>query len=439
MNSAFHNIQELRTLSDIRSPFMRQLFAFATFHKVALFLVGGSVRDLLLNRRTTDIDFTLQSGTLTFVRMFADSIKAPFIALEENPPTARVIVSPPDNVASQFQLDFTEFRGETLTDDLRLRDLTINAMAIPLEAIMESDNPEVIDPCDGQSDLSSRLLRFPSEQVIVDDPLRMMRIFRFAAQLDFEIAGVSLEQIQNRQHLLPNVSQERIRDELLKTLNVEKSAPHLKNMCKAGLIRQVFPTVNILSDYWDMLDYFETYPIPESLDSHRDEISIYLNEEMELLAHRKSLIKLCILFQDSVKDIGNLLKLSRKSVQFMKSLVSGHQFLIDCDYTSNEIIDFLRDAVSDWRSILLFSTVIHPISYEKIHKIVDIYYNHLLPILKQGRLLTGKDLIRDFDLKEGKEIGILLKQVEKRQFYGEIRTREEAIQTVADLMRKQRV
>ncbi len=435
MNSAFHNIQELRTLSDMRSPFMHQLFEFATFHKVELFLVGGSVRDLLLNRRTTDFDFTLQSDTLTFVRMFANSIKAPFIQLEENPPTARVIVSLPDDVPSQFQLDFTQFRGETLADDLCLRDLTINAMAIPLEAIMESDNPEVIDPCDGQSDIASRLLQFPSEQVLVDDPLRMMRIFRFAAQLDFEISEVSLDHVQTHQHRLPNVSRERVRDELLKMLKVEKSAPYLQQMGKAGLLAQVFPTGDVLSGYWDMLDHFETYPLPESLDSHRDEISTFLNEEMELFANRKALIKLCVLLQDNVSEIGNLLKLSRKSVQFLKSLVTGHQFLIDCDYTRNEIIDFLRAAVSDLWGILLFSTVNHPISSERIRKVVDIYYNHLLPILKHGRLITGKDLILHFGLKEGKKIGMLLEQVEKRQFYGEIRTREEAIKFVEDLIR----
>ncbi|MYI92738.1 hypothetical protein F4083_00185, partial [Candidatus Poribacteria bacterium] len=90
----------------------------------------------------------------------------------------------------------------------------------------------------------------------------------------------------------------------------------------------------------------------------------------------------------------------------------------------------------DWRGILLFSTVIHPISSERIHKTVDIYYDHLLPIMKQGRLITGGDLIRDFELKEGKEVGMLLEQIEKRQFYGEIRTREEAIQFVEDIMRK---
>lgn len=436
MNSAFHNIQELRALSDMRSPFMHQLFEFAKIHKVALYLVGGSVRDLLLNRRTTDFDFTLQSDTLTFVRIFANSINAPFIQLEENPPTARVIVNLPEDVPSQFQIDFTQFRGETLVDDLRLRDLTINAMAIPLEAIMESDNPEVIDPCDGQSDIASRLLQFPSEQVIVDDPLRMMRIFRFAAQLDFEISEVSLEQVQTHQHRLPNVSRERMRDELLKMLKVEKSVPYLQQMGKAGLLAQIFPTGDILSGYWDMLDHFETYPLSESLDSHRDEISTFLNEEMELLAHRKSLIKLCILFQESVNDMGNLLKLSRKSVQLLKSLVSGHQILIDCDYTRNEIIDFLRAAGSNWWGILLFSTVIQPISSERLRGIVETYYNHLLPILKHGRLITGKDLKLRFGLKEGKEIGMLLEQVEKRQFYGEIRTREEAIKFVEDLMRK---
>ena len=436
MNSAFHNIQELRALSDMRSPLMHQLYEFATFHKVTLFLVGGSVRDLLLNRRTTDFDFTLQSDTLTFVKKFANSINAPFIPLEENPPTARVIVSLPDEVPSQFQIDFTQFRGETLADDLRLRDLTINAMAIPLEAIMESDNPEVIDPCNGKSDLSSRLLRFPSEQVIVDDPLRMMRIFRFAAQLDFEISEVSLEQVQTHQHRLPNVSRERMRDELLKILKVEKSAPYLQQMGKAGLLAQVFPIGDILPGYWDMLENFEAYPLPASLDSHRDEISIYLNEEMEQFANRKSFIKLCILFQERVNDIGNLLKLSRKSVQFLKSLMSGHQLLIDCDYTRNEIIDFLRIAVSDWWGILLFSTVIQPISSERIRGIVDIYYNHLLPILKHGRLITGKDLILHYGLKAGKEIGMLLEKVEKRQFYGEICTREDAIKIVEDLIRK---
>ncbi len=431
MNSAFVNTQEIRD-----NPFLRKLHDFAKLHEVELYLVGGSVRDLLLKRPTTDIDFTLQSNTLRFSKMFANSIKAPFIPLEEQPATARVVVKTPDHVPSEFHIDFTEFRAETLTEDLRLRDLTINAMAISLESVMESDHPEVIDPCDGREDLASNLLQFPNEQVVVDDPLRLMRIYRLAAQLDFEISERSFAQIQKLQHLLPNVSRERIRDELLKTLNVEKSTRYLQEMYGVGLLEQVFPNIKITSRLWDWLNDFEENPIPESLEACGDEINTDLNEELGLLANRKTLIKLCLLLQDNLGDIGNLLKLSRKSVLFMRSLVGGHQRLLDCDFTKYGIIDFLRTTTTDLWCILLFSTVIYPIHAEKLRMIVDTYYNHFLPILKQGRLITGADLLREFGLKEGKGIGVLLEEIEKRRFYGEIASREETIMVVKDLVGK---
>ena len=429
MKSAILNIQEIRD-----NPFLRKLHNFAKLREVELYLVGGSVRDLLLNRPTTDIDFTLQSDTLRFSKMFADSIKAPFIPLEEQPATTRVVVRTTDQVPSEFHIDFTEFRAETLAEDLRLRDLTINAMAISLDSVMESDHPEVIDPCDGREDLASNLLQFPNEQVVVDDPLRLMRIYRLAAQLDFEISEHSMAQIRKLQHLLPNVSRERIRDELLKTLNVEKSTRYLREMNGVGLLDQVFPNIKISSRLWDWLNDFEDNPIPESLESCRDEINTDLNEELGLYANRKTLIKLCMVLQGNLGDIGNLLKLSRKSVLFMRSLVGGHQLLLDCDFTKFGIIDFLRTTVTDLWCVLLFSTAIHPIHAEKLRMIVDIYHDHFLPILKRGRLISGGDVLREFGLKEGKEIGMLLAEIEKRRFYGEIASRDEAIKVLKDLV-----
>ena len=431
MNIAFLNIQDIRD-----NPFLRRLYNFAKSHEVQLYLVGGSVRDLLLNRPTTDIDFTLQSNTLQFSKLFADCINAPFIPLEEQPQTARVIVRTPDHVPSEFHIDFTQFRAETLTEDLRLRDLTINAMAISLEAVMESDQPDVIDPCDGETDLTSHILRFPSEQVILDDPLRLMRIFRFAAQLDFEISLHAIEQIQKHHHLLQNVSRERIRDELLKTLNVEKSAPYLKQMYNVGLFGFVFPTIITTADMWDALENFEDNPIPKTLASYNDEIATYLIQELELYANRKTLIKLCLLLQENLTGVGNLLKLSRKSSQFMRSLVSAHQCLLKDDLTKYQIIDFLRTVVDDWWGSLLFSTAIQPTIAARINLIADSYFKHFLPIVKQGRLITGEDLMTEFELKEGREIGMLLEQIEKRQFYGEIQTREQALEVVKVLIGK---
>ena len=431
MNNAILNTQELRDNS-----LMQVLHAFAQAREVQLYLVGGSVRDLLLNRPTTDFDFTLKSDAIEFAKMFADSIRAPFIPLEEQPPTARVIIKTSEPAPTELSIDFAQFRAAALSDDLRLRDLTINAMAIPLKSVMDSNHPEVIDPCNGRNDLATRQLRFPSEQVVLDDPLRLMRIYRFAAQLDFEMSQKSVGLVQKHKHLLSQVSKERLRDEFLKILNVEKATSYLQQILEIDLLAHVFPNIKQMNNLWHTLENFEDNPIPETLFSYKDEINTYLSEELGVYAKRRSLIKLCLLLQGSIGDIGKLLCLSRKAEQFMKCLEVEHQQLTNKRLTKKQIINFLRSSASDWWGVLLYSAAILPIPLGVLSKIVDTYYGHFLPILKQGSLITGKDLIRKFQLKEGKEIGALLKQIEERQFYGEIRTRVEAFAAVEALIRK---
>lgn len=429
-----HNItlktQELRD-----NPLMQTLYDFAQAKEIQLYLVGGSVRDLLLNRPITDFDFTLKSDTLEIAKIFADSIRAPFIPLEEEPPTARVVVKTPQSTQTELSIDFTQFRAATLIDDLRLRDLTINAMAMPLESVMESNHPEVIDPCNGRNDLATRSLRFPSEQVILSDPLRLIRIYRFAAQLDFIISEKSIAFVQKHKHLLPQISKERQRDEFLKILNVEKATPYLQQIFEIGLLAQVLPNIKQTPTLWHSLENFEDNPIPETLFSYKDEINTYLSEELGFYANRRSFIKLCLFLQGNIEDIGELLRLSRKAGQFMKCLVTGQQQIADRKLTKKQIIDFLRTSTSDCWGALLYSAAKHPIPAEALRKIMDTYYEHFLPILKQGRLITGKDLIKKFQVKEGKKIGMLLKQIEEQQFYGEIRTREEAFAAVEALIR----
>ena len=178
------------TLQELfRSHTMQALDAFAKAQGVRLYLVGGSVRDLLLKRQTTDYDFALASNAIHFAKAFATNIRATCIPLEENPPTARVIVKQYDLPhPSRLSMDFAQLRAASLADDLRLRDLTINAMAIVFENVdtftddaRTSNFHRVIDPCGGMKDLETGLLQFPSEGVIFADPIRLLRIYRFAA------------------------------------------------------------------------------------------------------------------------------------------------------------------------------------------------------------------------------------------------------------------
>lgn len=377
-----------------------------------------------------DFDFAMASDTIEFAKTFADNLGATCIALEEQPPTARVIVRTP-----RVSMDFAQFRAASLIEDLRLRDLTINAMAISLESVLTSIPFHLIDPCGGKNALEARQLQFPSEQVVLEDPLRLMRIYRFAAQLNFEISVNAIGLVQKYQHLLPQVSEERVRDELMKILNVEKASAYLQKMSEVELLAHVIPSVGQASIPWQPLDTFEDTPIPAPLRPYQTEFDAYLSEELGLEINRRSLIKLCLLLQGSLGDVGKRLRLSRRVVQFMKCLVEGHQQLTRKQLTQKQIIHFLRTTSSDWWGVLLFSTARHPMDEAILRQIADTYYRHVLPILKQGKLITGEDLIRTFNMKEGKEIGILLKQIEARQFDGEISTNEEALAAVAALIR----
>ena len=469
------------------TPRLETLQKFAKKRGVELYLVGGSVRDLLLNRPTADLDFALAADAIQFAKAFAAYIGGTFVGLDEQPPTARVVLK-----RQNISMDFAQFRAKSLSEDLGLRDLTINAIAAPLEAILRDARSQttpspvknvargpvsrepananqnvargpvprepsvLIDPCGGIADLTARQLRFPSEQVIYDDALRLIRIYRFAAQLNFEISHDSLACIQKHHTLLPRVSPERIRDELMKILKVEKASPYLQEMWKVGLLTQIIPIASesqlgptpaaqgpvprqsaptfvgrgpVPRQPWNALDTFES-----TTHAHPD-CDAYLETELGWEVNRRSLIKLCLLLQGELGDAAKRLKLSRKATQFLKCIAAEHCLLATKQLSHREIIRFLRRTDSDWLGALLFAAALHGISDARITQIVDTYYQHFLPIQKQGRLITGKDLIQRFNLKTGREIGRLLKEIEERQFDGEIRTREEAFAAVERLIR----
>ena len=436
--------QTLQKLFD--NPILQALTAFAKDQGVQLYLVGGSVRDLFLGRQTTDIDFTLASDAIQFAKAFAANIGAIAIALEENPPTARVIVKQDGTSQTpQLSMDFAQFRAASLTDDLRLRDLTINAMAIAFENARTFTNKShkhnpfrIIDPCGGIKDLETGLLRFPNKQVVIADPVRLLRIYRFAAQLDFKISQNAIDLVTEYGSMLSDVAAERCRDELMKIFYVKKAHPYLQQMEAAGLLTQVVPTIKETRRAWISLETFEESPIPATLHAYRKEINHYLQEELSIKINKRSLIKFSLLLEDNLGGIGERLRFSRKAVQFMECLISGSKKIKNTipQLTQKQINRFLRTYASDWWGILLYSAVSSPIDSAILKQIADTYYEHILPICKRGRLITGNDLIQEFHLKEGEQIGDLLKEIEDRQFDGEIRTREEAFAAVAALIQK---
>lgn len=190
------------------------------------YVVGGTVRDVILGRPIHDIDLIVPSGAIPLTFRLADALGYPAYVLDDERDVGRILVPGGDTT-----LDIARFRGPTLEDDLRDRDFTINAMALP---VGERATADIIDHYTGLEDLAAGSIRAIHERSIADDPVRALRAARFSVQLGFELAAETRAAAQAiAPALLRQTSAERIRDELSRLLALD--APHDGIALLAGL------------------------------------------------------------------------------------------------------------------------------------------------------------------------------------------------------------
>ncbi len=198
------------------SPLLEQLRPLLQTQSQPVYLVGGAVRDALLGRVSHDLDFVVPANAVKLAFQVADALGVPAYVLDKERDTGRVILP-----EAHTSLDFARFRGSDLAADLRDRDLTINAIALPATA---TTTVGLIDPHNGQADLAVEVVRIIHERSLLDDPVRCLRAVRLAHSLDFALAPETETAVRAAAPRLNQTSVERIRDELLKLL--ETAVPH---------------------------------------------------------------------------------------------------------------------------------------------------------------------------------------------------------------------
>ncbi len=217
------------------SPLLERLRPLLSRQDRPVYLVGGAVRDALLGRISHDLDFVVPNRAIKLTFHVANKLGVPAYILDKERDTGRVMLADEGTM-----LDFARFRGESLEADLRDRDFTINAIALPAEAVTAVS---LIDPCDGAADLQARLIRQTHDQAIANDPVRALRGLRLAYSLDFTLAEETAFAITAAAPLLRTISAERVRDELVKLL--ETAVPHqaMRQMNQLGLMRVALPEI----------------------------------------------------------------------------------------------------------------------------------------------------------------------------------------------------
>lgn len=213
-----------------------------------VFVIGGFVRDLLLNRPCKDIDIVIEGSGIELAEKVAQKVEATKVNVFKNFGTAMI------KLKDGYEIEFVGARKEsydrnsrkptvedgTIEEDQKRRDFRINALAISLNPNTYGD---LIDPFNGLQDLKDKLLKTPLEPGITysDDPLRMMRAIRFASQLNFSVHYISLNAIKENKDRIKIVSQERITDELNKIIMSAKPSVGFKLLFNTGLLEIIFP------------------------------------------------------------------------------------------------------------------------------------------------------------------------------------------------------
>lgn len=218
-----------------------------------LYLVGGYVRDIVLERNKNEMDFLVVGDGINFAEQFANDLGIKEVTIYKNFGTAHFNYQ-------GIALEFVGSRKEsykrnsrnpkvergTLDDDLNRRDFTMNSLAVSLN---ENTFGKLIDKFDGLGDIEREIIRTPleAEKTFNDDPLRIMRAFRFAAQLNFQVDESVMKAASLMADRLKIISQERITDELIKILSSKKPSIGLILLFESGVLKVIFPELHNLA------------------------------------------------------------------------------------------------------------------------------------------------------------------------------------------------
>ena len=460
---------------------LRLVLSTAKKRRIKLYLVGGYLRDILLKREKAnpDIDFSLKKNAIAFAKALQRKIKAGFVVLDKEHGCARLVKRIKDKV---YTLDFTDFRGKTITKDLFHRDFTINALAIELEKLFLSEDREdaIIDPYKGRADLKSKIIRMVNKKAFDEDPLRILRAFSLAIIFDFKIDKETLKTIKLKAKGLSRVSSERIRDELFKILERPNAFSYLQDLDRLKILKIIIPEIEVMRglkqgpyhhlDVWKhSLETVKQLELLITQLEDNSEVGDYLNEIISPGRSRRALIKLGALLHDTGKpaalrredgkikfhgherissditeNIAERLKLSNDERDSLDKMVLWHLrpgYLADNEeITPRAIFRYFRDTEKESVSILLISLADQratkgPLTsqesrrhHEKVVLNLIREYFRREKEKKLPRLISGDDLLKKFKLQPSPLIGKILREIEELQALGKIKSKKEALE-----------
>ncbi len=449
-----------------------------------VYLVGGAVRDLLLGEVVKDFDFVLPQGSVELAKAIRKKLRGVGFTLDDEHQTARVIVN--QGGSDELVLDFTSFIGGNLLEDLQQRDFTVNAIAIDL------DQPDqIIDHLGGLNDLEERRLKLCNPNSLQSDPLRVLRAVRMIRTYNLGYDLGFLDSLRVATTELNRVSGERIRDELLKCLELPGLDETAALLERSGILFQlhqrifdsaITPAINLesylsfLRSLENMLESIEnkiSFSFSKLLPGIADDLKFVqivgldnlISEKIQGGRSRKQLLKLFCLFywqhrfqadtdktpganqsmfvqftpeEISIKFMDAFL-LGQKERKYLECLSGGYLAFYDWlekeELKRLELYRFFRDFGSYgldsallWLALFASDEPGHQKFAEFALKIIQTWFFEYEEVVDPPQLIDGDQLQKILNLKPGPKIGILLEAIREAQVLKRVNDLNQAVE-----------
>lgn len=451
-------------------PFLKSVGEVAAEHDIEAYAVGGIVRDALLDRTTMDIDFvSVGPGSgIRLAKLVGEKLGGEAVHIYESFGTAAVRVHD-ESIDDPLALEFVGARREsyrrnsrkpiveegTLEDDQRRRDFTVNAMAIHIHPDRFGD---LIDPFDGLDDLDRRMLRTPLDphRTFEDDPLRMIRGARFAAQLDFQLDAAALSAMKDVAPRVDILSQERITEELQKLVCSDQPAVGFRILFASGILQRILPEladlqgVETIDGQRHKDNFFHTLQVLQNLIELTEDRACPDTEWLRWAALLHDIGKpRTKRYSESVgwtfhghEDVGSRMikKVFRRMklpmderMEYVEKLVRLHHrpvALVDAEVTDSAVRRLLFEAGEDIEDLML---LVRADITSKNPKRVRTYLNAFDRVERKLADVEEKDRLRNFQppvdgleimkvlgVEEGVEVGIAKEQIREAILEGDI-------------------
>jgi poly(A) polymerase len=480
-----------RSSLQLSERIVRALLRVAEKNTRKIYIAGGAVRNFMIGRESFDLDLTIPDSAMAFAGMLQAELGGGTLVdlTSHGDEAVRVVFK-------GQQVDISSFRGgaRTVEQDLLLRDFSINAMAVPLRQVLFGEKPALIDPAGGREDLRQHLVvGLPG--AFVNDPLRMLRGFRFCAELGFHLESGTMEEIRLHAPLVATVAAERVQAELNKIFASPRAWATLKKMDEAGILGYILPELYLCKDveqpdfhHLDVFDHcFQCLREMEGIiagpgdhfTEHLELIRTYLNREniqvsLKYSALLHDLGKPCsrghgaadperVTFHghDTMGkavslEISRRLRFSREFATRVGGLVGMHMHPFHlCNVqrggrvSNKAVMKLCRRAGEDLVGLFLLAMADSLASrgrlkpermeaelVELFGRVVQVYLELVQPVLSGPRLVTGSDLMREFRLNPGPFIGELLEGIDDARVEGKVQDREQALGWAKEYMER---